>query len=103
MTRTEGSNVRPYDGTLELLRAASSESVLLILYTFLIASSESVLSILYTFLIASSERVLSLLYTSYRFVPFFYVHKLFTKVSIIFFAKMLTNNMVGAILIYERY
>ena len=72
MTRTEGSNVRPYDGTLELLRAASSESVLLILYTFL------------------------------RFVLFFYVHKLFTKVSIIFFAKMLTNNMVGAILIYER-
>ena len=72
MTRTEGSNVRPYDGTLELLRAASSESVL------------------------------SILYTSYRFVLFFYVHKLFTKVSIIFFAKMLTNNMVGAILIYER-
>ncbi len=72
MTRTESSNVRPYDGTLELLRAASSESVLLILYTFL------------------------------RFVLFFYVHKLFTKVSIIFFAKMLTNNMVGAILIYER-
>ena len=88
MTRTEGSNVRPYDGTLELLRAASSESVLSILYTFLIASSESVLSILYT---------------SLRFVLFFYVHKLFTKVSIIFFAKMLTNNMVGAILIYERY
>ena len=72
MTRTESSNVRPYDGTLELLRAASSESVLSILYTFL------------------------------RFVLFFYVHKLFTKVSIIFFAKMLTNNMVGAILIYER-
>lgn len=72
MTRTEGSNVRPYDGTLELLRAASSESVL------------------------------SILYTSLRFVLFFYVHKLFTKVSIIFFAKMLTNNMVGAILIYER-
>lgn len=72
MTRTESSNVRPYDGTLELLRAASSESVLLILYTFL------------------------------RFVLFFYVHKLFTKVSIFFFAKMLTNNMVGAILIYER-
>lgn len=87
MTRTEGSNVRPYDGTLELLRAASSESVLSILYTFLIASSESVLLILYTFL---------------RFVLFFYVHKLFTKVSIFFFAKMLTNNMVGAILIYER-
>lgn len=73
MTRTEGSNVRPYGGTLELLRAASSESVL------------------------------SILYTSLRFVLFFYVHKLFTKVSIIFFAKMLTNNMVGAILIYERY
>ena len=72
MTRTEGSNVRPYDGTLELLRVASSESVL------------------------------SILYTSLRFVLFFYVHKLFTKVSIIFFAKMLTNNMVGAILIYER-
>ena len=72
MTRTEGSNVRPYDGTLELLR------------------------------VASSERVLSILYTSLRFVLFFYVHKLFTKVSIIFFAKMLTNNMVGAILIYER-
>lgn len=72
MTRTEGSNVRPYGGTLELLRAASSESVL------------------------------SILYTSLRFVLFFYVHKLFTKVSIIFFAKMLTNNMVGAILIYER-
>lgn len=72
MTRTESSNVRPYDGTLELLRAASSESVL------------------------------SILYTSLRFVLFFYVHKLFTKVSIIFFAKMLTNNMVGAILIYER-
>ena len=87
MTRTEGSNVRPYDGTLELLR---------------VASSESVLSILYTFLIASSESVLSILYTSLRFVLFFYVHKLFTTVSIIFFAKMLTNNMVGAILIYER-
>lgn len=72
MTRTEGSNVRPYDGTLELLRVSSSESVL------------------------------SILYTSLRFVLFFYVHKLFTKVSIIFFAKMLTNNMVGAILIYER-
>ena len=72
MTRTEGSNVRPYGGTLELLRVASSESVL------------------------------SILYTSIRFVLFFYVHKLFTKVSIIFFAKMLTNNMVGAILIYER-
>lgn len=72
MTRTEGSNVRPYGGTLELLRAASSESVL------------------------------SILYTSLRFVLFLYVHKLFTKVSIIFFAKMLTNNMVGAILIYER-
>lgn len=72
MTRTEGSNVRPYGGTLELLRVASSESVL------------------------------SILYTSLRFVLFFYVHKLFTKVSIIFFAKMLTNNMVGAILIYER-
>lgn len=84
MTRTEGSNVRPYDGTLELLRAANA------------------LSILYTFLIASSESVLSILYTSLRFVLFFYVHKLFTKVSIIFFAKMLTNNMVGAILIYER-
>ena len=52
--------------------------------------------------IASSESVLSILYTSLRFVLFFYVHKLFTKVSIIFFAKMLTNNMVGAILIYER-
>lgn len=72
MTRTESSNVRPYDGTLELLRAASSESVL------------------------------SIVYISLRFVLFFYVHKLFTKVSIIFFAKMLTNNMVGAILIYER-
>ena len=72
MTRTEGSNVRPYGGTLELLRVASSESVL------------------------------SILYTSLRFVLFFYVHRLFTKVSIIFFAKMLTNNMVGAILIYER-
>ena len=87
MTRTEGSNVRPYDGTLELLR---------------VASSESVLSMLYTFVIVSSESVLSILYTSLRFVLFFYVHKLFTKVSIIFFAKMLTNNMVGAILIYER-
>ncbi len=43
-----------------------------------------------------------IVYISLRFVLFFYVHKLFTKVSIIFFAKMLTNNMVGAILIYER-